>query len=188
MAEDSVFLAFSMPVEAASIGPRGTAREVRPNPADRAAIAAALDLLALDQLTAEISLRRLASGLIEVSGTLKASVTQACVVTLEPVAAEISDSFRVTFGAADALPTLAEIELAEIEIDYEAFDPPEPIVDGIIDLGPLVVEHLSLALDPYPRKPDAAIPQEYEPKREEVAEKAKQKTHKPFSGLDKLIK
>jgi uncharacterized metal-binding protein YceD (DUF177 family) len=183
MSEATDFMEFSRPVEAASIGPRGTGREVRTTPAERAAIAAALDLLALDLFAAEVSLRRLASGLIEVSGTLTASVVQACVVTLEPVAAEVSDTFQVTFGAEDTPP-----ELSEIEIDYEALDPPEPIVDGIIDLGRLVVEHLSLALDPYPRKPDAAIPQEYEPKPEEIAEKIELKTHKPFAGLDKLIK
>ncbi len=32
-------------------------------------------------------------------------------------------------------------------------EPPDPIVDGQIDLGVLAAEFLALGLDPYPRKP-----------------------------------
>ncbi len=38
-----------------------------------------------------------------------------------------------------------------------AEDPPEPIVNGAIDLGALAVEFLMLGLDPYPRKPGAVF-------------------------------
>lgn len=183
MNQQSEFVEFSRPIEAASIGPRITRREVQTSLAERAAIAAALDLVGIDHLTATVNLRRLASGLIEADGTLEADVIQSCVVSLEPVPAHVTDTFRVTFGTPAAPPALDEID-----IDYEELDPPEPILDGVIDLGPLVVEHLSLALDPYPRKPDAAIPKEYEPGPEDAAEVVELKTHKPFSGLDKLIK
>ena len=36
-------------------------------------------------------------------------------------------------------------------------DPPDPIVDGKIDLGALAAEFLALGLDPYPRKPGVAF-------------------------------
>ena len=36
-------------------------------------------------------------------------------------------------------------------------DPPEPIENGIIDLGRLATDALYLAVDPYPRKPDAVF-------------------------------
>ena len=38
-----------------------------------------------------------------------------------------------------------------------AEDPPEPIVNGAIDLGALAAEFLMLGLDPYPRKPGAVF-------------------------------
>ena len=45
----------------------------------------------------------------------------------------------------------------DAEIDIEVLlneeEPPEPIVDGTIDLGGVTLEFLALALDPYPRKP-----------------------------------
>ena len=37
--------------------------------------------------------------------------------------------------------------------DLEEVDPPDPIIDGKIDLGALLVEFVALGLDPFPRKP-----------------------------------
>jgi hypothetical protein len=39
-------------------------------------------------------------------------------------------------------------------------DEPDPIVDGKIDLGALTAEFFALGLDPYPRKPGAALDEE----------------------------
>ena len=36
-------------------------------------------------------------------------------------------------------------------------DPPEPIVNGVIDLGRLATDALFLGIDPYPRRPDAVF-------------------------------
>ncbi len=36
-------------------------------------------------------------------------------------------------------------------------DPPDPIIDGKIDLGALAAEFFALGLDPYPRKPGVAV-------------------------------
>jgi hypothetical protein len=45
----------------------------------------------------------------------------------------------------------------DIEVKLNEDDPPEPIVDGIIDLGAVTLEFLALALDPYPRKPGVSF-------------------------------
>ena len=110
-------------------------------------------------------------------------MVQTCVVTLEPLDARVAEDFRVTYGDADPAPTLAEIDL-----DYEEADPPEPIEGGIIDLGVLVAEHLALGLDPYPRKAGAEIPKDLAPEPEATAPTAGSETRKPFAGLDKLIR
>lgn len=174
-------------MEVAAIGPRPTRREIATTPADRAAIAQSLGLLALNELAATLTLRRTPAGQIEVSGELQAEVEQACVVTLEPVAASISETFKMHFAEGAAAP-----DAAEIDLDFEAADPPDPIVGGAIDLAQVIVEHLALALDPYPRKPDAALGKEFEPKPEESPDPAPNaapgKTHRPFSNLDKLMK
>ncbi len=163
---------------------RSVDRQLDASPAERAALAEVLDLQAIDRLVAKLTLRRLSSGLIEVKGALESEVVQTCGVTLEPVPAKVAETFRLTFG--DAQP---EPDLSEIDIDFEDSDPPEPILDGKIDLGALVAEQLSLGLDPYPRKEGAALPQEFAPNEAEIAaENELAGKRKPFLGLDKLRK
>jgi len=53
--------------------------------------------------------------------------------------------------------TKVEITLGEGEEDE---DPPETIVNGMIDATRLATEHLLLGIDPYPRKPDAVFEQQ----------------------------
>jgi uncharacterized metal-binding protein YceD (DUF177 family) len=98
-------------------------------------------------------------------------------VTLAPVPAKIGESFSADFADADRRRP------AETDLDFEADDPPEPIRNGHIDLGELAAEQLSLALNPYPRAPGAAIPEEFspDPDAEEEAERAVN----PFSILKK---
>jgi uncharacterized metal-binding protein YceD (DUF177 family) len=175
---------FSRPIEASSVSARSVDRQLDASPAERAALAEVLDLQAIDRLVAKLTLRRLSSGLIEVKGALESEVVQTCGVTLEPVPAKVAETFRLTFG--DAQP---EPDLSEIDIDFEDSDPPEPILDGKIDLGALVAEQLSLGLDPYPRKEGAALPQEFAPNEAEIAaENELAGKRKPFLGLDKLRK
>src|SRR5438067_9430646 len=68
-------------------------REIVATEAERAALARRLGLVAVDLLSARLSWRRQASGLIRLEGELEAQVTQSCVVTLEPVAARVTDRF-----------------------------------------------------------------------------------------------
>jgi uncharacterized metal-binding protein YceD (DUF177 family) len=110
--------------------------------------------VALHLLSARLSWRREASGIIYLEGELEAEVTQSCVVTLEPVAARVTDRF-VRHFVQGSVP--AE---DEVVIDPEADDPPEPLGDGLVDAGEIVTQQLALALDPYPRAPGSELPAE----------------------------
>lgn len=167
---------FSRPLPVDQIGSRETARDIEATAAERSSLAERLDLLTLDSLTASLRLRRLPDGLIRVSGRFAADVVQSCVVTLAPVPARCAEEFTMLFGDA---PT-AEIEAAAVEIDAVGEDEPEPILGGAIDLGEAVVQQLALALDPYPRAPGAAVPDEYS------AESGAETTATPFATLAKL--
>ena len=146
---------FTRLVAADRLGDSETTREIEATPAERAALARRLGLVALDRLTASVGLRRLQGGLVRVGGRFEADVVQACVVTLEPVPARVAADFAVLFAAGP----VAEERVANVAADAE--DPPEPMVDGKIDLGETAVQQLALALDPYPRAPGAEVPAEY---------------------------
>ena len=55
---------------------------------------------------------------------------------------------------------------------------PEPLIDGVVDLGALATEFLLLGLDPYPRKPGAV----FEPPQDLAPDAG------PFAALAKLTK
>ncbi len=151
---------FSRPLQVDQLPAKISRRTIAAESSECAAIAARLDLLELKSLSAKISLEPLArSGLIRVNGKLTAEVVQACGVTLQPIAATVEDEFHLTFGP----PEAGLEEGDEIELSWDSEDPPDPIIDGVIDLGEVVVEHLALALDPFPRAPDATFEPPPEP-------------------------
>jgi uncharacterized metal-binding protein YceD (DUF177 family) len=149
-------------------------------PAERAALADRFGLISLDRFHASFSVRRLRKDLIRVKGHISASLVQACVVTLEPIPAEIAEDVELDFSEEpDDLAT-------EMDLDAEAADGPEALLGGMINLGEVASEQLGLAIDPYPRRPGAEIPTEWagDPAPEPVPEPKVN----PFSALEKLTK
>lgn len=145
---------FSRPVFADKISSRESVEKITATPAERVALAKRLDLVSLDSLTALVRLRRIRGGqMVRVTGELEAQVVQRCVVTLEPLPVPVRDTFQDLFAPAHLVPK-DEAGLETLGLDDEV-DPPEAIENGRIDIGELVAQHLSLALDPYPRKVDA---------------------------------
>ncbi|MGF1592948.1 MAG: DUF177 domain-containing protein [Kiloniellaceae bacterium] len=128
--------------------------------AERAAVARRLGILAVDRLVAELAVKAFGGGLYRVEGGWEATVSQACVVTLEPVEAGLSGRVEATYEAADSV---VAGEGGEVTVDPEAADPAEILPPEGIDLGELVVQELAVALDPYPRAPGAEVPAEYRP-------------------------
>jgi uncharacterized metal-binding protein YceD (DUF177 family) len=140
---------FSRTVRVDQIPVSGIRLELKAKPTELAALAKRFAIQSIDDLTANVTLKAMAGGsLIRMDGHLNAQVVQTCVVTLDPVSQTVDEDFSLTFGgAAD------DIAGGEIELSLDDEDPPDPIIDGTIDVGEVVAEHLALALDPFPRKP-----------------------------------
>ncbi|HVV93794.1 MAG TPA: DUF177 domain-containing protein [Hyphomicrobiales bacterium] len=160
-------LPFSRPVVAAAVPEDGREVHLEADAAERAALAAFLDLPGIARLEADLRLSRWRDGLA-VGGTLDAVVTRVCVVSLEPFEAEIHEPVEARFGTAASAG--ARIEGSGVEGEPKGshaadLDAPEPLVDGRADLGQLVAEFLALGLDPYPHAPGVA----FEPPTEEDA-------------------
>ncbi|MDO1558693.1 YceD family protein [Brevundimonas sp. 2R-24] len=111
----------------------------------RERIARHLGLEGLDALTAQASVKPTRDGW-RLTGSLDAHVIYRCGVSLEPFPAEISEAFEVNLTETPPEPT-------DGDFDPEAPEPPDVIESGVIDVAAYVVEQLSLALDPWPRKP-----------------------------------
>ena len=129
------------------------------SPAERVAVARRLGILGIDRLAAELTVTNLGGRLYRVEGSWEAAVRQACVVTLEPVPAELSGRVRTSFEAGGK----GGAGSGEIVVEPEGEDPAEALPAEGLDLGELVVQELAVALDPYPRAPGAEVPAEYRP-------------------------
>jgi hypothetical protein len=121
----------------------------------RARIARALDLDGLHALEAELTVRPWLDG-AEIEGRWRARVEQTCGVTLEPFESVLKGELRLRV-APEGSPTLGEAGDHEVDLDPEAQDPPDALAGDDIPLGAYVVEDLSLAIDPFPRKPGAVF-------------------------------
>lgn len=163
-----------VPVALSDIPDSGLHMEIEA-PADvRAALAAVAGVNDVPSLSAVFDLVRHGEG-VHVSGHVRARVGQTCVVTLEPIENAIDEAVDIEFLPGAQATATATHDLHTLDEDVE---PPEPLVDGKVDLGALATELLVLSVDPYPRKPGA----EFAPPA--VAEAAEH----PFAGLEALKK
>ena len=178
MAESQLESEFSRTIRVERIGREEIERRIEAKPDERVALAERLGLASLDLLQADLRLKRLSRGRIAVEGRFEAKLTQLCVVSLEPVAAQIEGEFAVEFVEAGPGPE------TEAVVAIDSADPPEPIEDGLIDLGEAVVQQLAERINPYPRAPGADLtwqdekPAMSEPKRPFAALSALQKGKK----------
>jgi uncharacterized metal-binding protein YceD (DUF177 family) len=140
---------FSRPVSLAEIGKGSAERQIEAEPGEMAALAKRFGLISVDRLSATLAFYR-DGDIINAQGRFAARITQSCVASGAPVAAQIDEPFQIRF--------LPEVAFApDTEIELEPGDCDTMFHNGrIIDLGEAVAQSMALALDPFPRSPDAA--------------------------------
>ncbi len=82
-----------------------------------------------------------------IDARLTASLSQPCVVTLEPVAEKVDEQITRDF-----VPETQVMSSDQIDVVMDEDDEPD-ILGDVIDPGLIALEALALALEPYPRKP-----------------------------------
>ncbi len=152
---DTTTVEFPRPIEADALKHGVTEKRLEATAEERKALQKRFAIDALSHLSGTLTLSRKGSGerlQVAVNGKFKASLTQTCVVTLEPFDVEIEADIESLFKNSDG----EQDENWDLTLEDE--DPPETIVDGIIDLGELVAQSLSLEISLHPRKPGAESP------------------------------
>ena len=148
---------WSVPVIVAQIPDTGLHREIEADRAARDAMAAVAGLREILSASASLDLTLEKAGRVHVAGRVRARVGQTCVVSLDPIENDIDEAIDLIFAPPEQIRELAELVDEAAESDTEIPDPPEPIVNGVIDLGRLATDALFLGIDPYPRRPDAVF-------------------------------
>ncbi|RYE33696.1 MAG: DUF177 domain-containing protein [Hyphomicrobiales bacterium] len=170
----------SHPIRIEAIRPRGTKVVVQAAAEQLPGIAALLGLVSLEMLEARYDLTRNGER-VKLEGRIAARFHQACIVTLDPFPVQLDVPVQLDFTPeAEAAAFAKRNERDDAKIDIEVMlneeDPPEPIIDGVIELGNITLEFLALALDPYPRKPGASF----------ESSSGDTGTESPFAALAKL--
>jgi hypothetical protein len=141
--------------------------------AERSAAAEALGIIACDELKADYVIRAIGAGRYGMKGSVAASLTQECVVTLAPVRQTVAEAFSVEFW-----PSLPDVSDAEVEV--LSVPDIEPIEHGLIEAGRVIFEILAASVDPYPRSEGARF------EWEDAADAAGEAEAGPFSALKRL--
>jgi hypothetical protein len=166
-----------VPVVVAQIPETGLHRELEASEHTRAAMAEIAGLREIMSASAAFDLTLRSAGRVHVTGAVRARIGQTCIVTLDAIENEIDEAVDLMFAPPEQIPTLAALTEEAAQNEDEVPDPPEPIVNGVIDLGRLATDVLFLAIDPYPRRHDAV----FEPPAEMV-----DPAEHPFAALKAL--
>jgi uncharacterized metal-binding protein YceD (DUF177 family) len=166
-----------VPIAVAQIPETGLHRDLEADQAVRNAVADVGGLREVLSAQASFDVMPNSGGRFHVAGHVRARIGQTCVVTLEEIESDIDEPIDLVFAPPEQIPQMAALVDEAGESDEETPDPPEPIENGMIDLGRVATDAVYLALDPYPRKPGAVF--------EPVVEAADPEDH-PFAALKAL--
>jgi uncharacterized metal-binding protein YceD (DUF177 family) len=146
-----------VPVTVAQIPDTGVHRDIEADSAVRKAMAELGGLREILSANASLDVTPKGGGRFHIGGRVRARVGQTCVVTLDPVENDIDEEIDLIFAPPEQIPQMADLVDEAAEGDVEIPDPPEPIENGVIDLGRLATDALFLGIDPYPRRSDAVF-------------------------------
>ena len=138
---------FSRPERLDTIGEGERTVAIEAEAEERRRLAARFGIVAVDSLAATLTIRRDAGGILA-TGRVTGPVVQSCSITGDPLTVAIDEPLALRFVE----PMAGE---EEVELSADALDTVE-IEGSAIDLGEAAAETMALALDPFPRGPDAA--------------------------------
>lgn len=142
---------FSVEVDLSTIGRNGKQFRLSANEQERQDIARRFGVIAVHKLEGDVKLT-VSPARIQAVGAVRASLIRECVASLEDVAETIDEEFEIEFLRR---PLEAAGNSNDPEENGGDLDQPEMHEADVFDVGELLVQQLSLAMDPFPRKDGA---------------------------------
>ena len=158
---------FSYEIDVGDVGKSGKSFRLAANEDERRRIAERLGTPSVEKLEGEMCVSATKTA-IRIEGSINAELTRECVASLEPMQERVSEEFDIDF-------LRAAPETGGEEEDWET---PEVHEGDALDLGELLVQQLSLAMDPFPRKEGATSLAEAYATPEKIS---------PFAALKEIV-
>lgn len=160
---------------------------IEPDAKQLEALAEHYDINAIKNLKADLNFKREQAGLIiHITGRFSADIEQTCVVTLEPMTTHIEEDFEAWYGDLEQAVSFTKAKQQKESLRQQGEAPvlaekddPEPIENGKLDLGDIVMQFVSLSIDPFPQKEGVELGEGEVP---EVKEPAPERAN-PFAKL-----
>ena len=128
---------WSVPVTVPQIPDTGLHRDLEADQTARIAMAEVAGLREILSASASLDVTPSSGGRFHVTGRVRARVGQTCVVTLDPIENDIDEADRSDVSRRPSKFRCWPIWSTKPPTsDSEIPDPPEPIENGVIDLGP----------------------------------------------------
>ncbi|WP_176085208.1 DUF177 domain-containing protein [Martelella sp. HB161492] len=179
---ESAIDGFTSPFAAARASGKVKHVHIEADAAGRAALADVFDVVSVESAVADLEVTLWRKEGLRVRGRVSARLTQACSVTLEPIAARVDEEVDMTFLPEGSRQIKRDFsEDGALLVDPDGPDAPEVFAGGEIDLAAVAIEAIALGIDPYPRKEGVG----FEPSQEEEEVPAEDEDIKesPFAAL-----
>lgn len=168
-------------VQADEVSGEGRNYEIEATKAETTALAERFGIVALHALKSSLFLyRNDEKDAFIVSGCIKASLVQQCIVTLTDVTEEIDEEFELMLVS----PEVAN----QLDNDEAYLDPDAPDYDALegptIELGEVVAQTLSVMMNPYPKKENVEL--SFKDNTNVSVNQELEKKPNPFDVLSKL--
>jgi hypothetical protein len=154
---DTIANPWSARVVVAQIPETGLHRDIEADDTARAALASIAGLRGIEWARASFDLTLKRDDSVHVRGRVSARVGQTCVVSLDQLENDIVEDIDLLFVPEGRVREFVPAVDDGDDTDRDVPDAPEPIVNGVIDLGRLATDVLFLGIDPYPRKQNAVF-------------------------------
>lgn len=165
---------------------KGRRVKLEPNEVESMELANEAGIVSVEWCLCELEFRRWRRDGVAVTGTVKANITQECVVTLEPIQTKIDEQIDRTFlpdGSKLLRPRLSSD--GEMIVDFEGKDEPEMFLGETLDAWEIAMEHFILGIDLFARKPGAEFVISSDTEKDSEIDQSEEKS--PFAALKGLI-
>ncbi len=156
---------------------------------EREMLAKRFDIVQVNALQAEVIFEEEAPHWFRLHGTLVADIVQRCIRTLDPLPEHIDETIelRITDD-----PEFKRIEVDDEDgVELSSGDDYEYTSDEKVDVGELLTQLLSTAMEPYPRKSDDELPAiqgvEVVWNSDDQPAEEQDVRNRPFAGLADLL-
>lgn len=170
---------FSFPVKIGHVSTNAVTIKLEASEIERDGLAELWNIVAVEELSAEVRLSRWKRDGVRVAGYFKGQLAQKCVVSLQTIPTLIEDEFVAHFvPETSKLARLNDVQNGEIIIDVDGPDIPDTFAGNMLDIAEVVAEYAAMAIDPYPRDPEAQVEQKFQQKADDD-----DKAPSPFAAL-----